>query len=80
MRFRVADQDAVDVPDAFARALRGDEGARAIWDGLTPGKRRAVAQHVASAKTDPTRTRRVTEALDALRDHGGDLRAWRRDR
>lgn len=77
MRFRIADQDHVDVPHALKEALERDEAARSHWDGLTPGKKRMVAQHVVSAKTERTRNKRVDEALAAIREFGGDLRAWR---
>ena len=77
MRFRIADQDQVDVPNALSTALENDPVANNRWSGLTPGKRRMVAQHVLSAKTDKTRSRRVIEAINAIRDFKGDLRAWR---
>ena len=80
MRFAVSDQDHVDVPEALDTALDADRAAADAWSALTPGKRRALAQHVRSAKTDATRGRRVGEALDALIHHGADLRAWRRAR
>ncbi|MEM9012220.1 MAG: YdeI/OmpD-associated family protein [Pseudomonadota bacterium] len=80
VRFRIADQDHVEVPPALARAIATDAPVRLIWDGLPPGRRRMLAQHVAGAKTAPTGERRVVEALEAIRHHRGDLRAWRRAR
>lgn len=68
MRFRIADQDAVEVPDALRQALSADPAAQAAWDALLPGRRRGLAHSVAAAKTDPTRARRVAEVLAALRD------------
>ncbi len=68
MRFRVADQDAVEVPEALARALAADPAAQAAWDVLTPGRRRGLAHLVGAAKTEPTRARRVAEVLAAMRD------------
>lgn len=67
VRFRVADQDHVDVPDALVRALSNDRSASAAWDALTPGKRRAMAHRVAGAKTQPTIKRRVVEVLESLK-------------
>lgn len=80
VRFRIADQNHVDVPPELRRAIDADERSADAWDELTPGRRRMLAQHVLSAKTAPTRSRRVGEALDALRSFGGDLRAWRKAR
>lgn len=80
MRFAIADQDHVDMPPALVSALREDARAQEAFDALTPGKQRMLAQHVVSAKTDPTRAKRVGEALEALMAHGADLRAWRQAR
>lgn len=80
MRFRIADQDYVDVPDTLQKTIDRTKRNQAAWSALTPGKQRMLAQHVLSAKTAPTREKRVSEALEALLDHGGDLRAWRRSK
>jgi hypothetical protein len=66
VRFRVADQTAVDVPDDLARALRVDVEADRAWASLTPGRRRGLAHYVAAAKTDGTRARRVAAVLAAV--------------
>ncbi len=73
VRFRIADQDAVDVPAALEDALDGDARMRDLWDTQTPGKRRALAYRVASAKTEATQTKRVAEVFDIL-DGKRDLR------
>lgn len=78
MRFRVADQDHVDVPDTLQAALEGDANAMAAWSSMTPGRKRMAAQHVLSAKSEPTRQRRVAEAMDAVIRFNGDLNARRR--
>lgn len=72
MRFRVADQEAVDVPEALADALARDADAAGAWEGLTPGRRRALAYLVGTARTGPTRDRRVATVLLAItgRDAG----------
>lgn len=80
MRFRIADQDHVDVPSELERAIKRTSGAAFEWNSLTPGKKRMLAQHVFSAKTPPTKNRRVDEAMEALLEHGADLRAWRRSK
>lgn len=66
VRFRIADQDAVEVPDALQQALDADAHAMAVWKSLTPGKRRGLAYQVSSAKTLPTQARRVTNVLEKL--------------
>ena len=67
MRFRIADQDAVDMPEALSTALSLDPAAANAWSDLTPGKKRGFAHIVHGAKTDPTRTRRVAEVIAALK-------------
>ncbi|MGR3484394.1 MAG: YdeI/OmpD-associated family protein [Paracoccaceae bacterium] len=67
MRFAIADQDRVEVPPALEAALRAEPDLRGPWDALTPGKRRALANHVAPARTDATAARRVADVAEALR-------------
>jgi len=66
MRFRIADQAAVEMPEALARALAADAAAQAAWAALTPGRRRGLAHPVLAARTEETRARRVAEVLAAL--------------
>lgn len=66
MRFRVDDQDSVDVPNSLERALDRDSSVQALWNTLSPGKRRMFAAHVASARSPETERRRVDEALHAI--------------
>jgi hypothetical protein len=80
MRFRIADQNKVDVPDALRLAVERDGQSARAWEALTPGKKRMLAQHIATAKTSGTVERRVAEAIEALVLFGGDMRNWRRAR
>lgn len=80
MRFKIADQDHVDVPEQLLATIRRSETSVEAWDGITPGKKRMLAQHVSSAKTEPTRQKRIAEAIDALIDFNADLRAWRKEK
>ena len=66
VRFSIADQDAVDVPDALQMALESDARMRTLWDALTPGKRRALAHRVSSAKTPTTQAKRIAEVFDII--------------
>lgn len=66
VRFCVADQDAVDVPERLGLALEKNQYAMETWEKLSAGKRRGLAYRVASAKTAPTQTRRVSEVIEML--------------
>jgi hypothetical protein len=58
----------VDVPGALARALAGDPSAKATFEALAFTHRKEYARWVADAKRPETRKRRVTQALEMLRD------------
>jgi len=79
MRFRIDDQDHVDIPASLQSALREDDAANAQWDRLTAGKKRMFTFHVASAKTAPTEARRVAEAIEAI-ERGITLRDLQNER
>lgn len=66
VRFNVADQDGVDVPEALQRAFNADSAAKDRWDALTPGRQRGFAYRIASAKTTPTINKRIAELFDEL--------------
>jgi uncharacterized protein YdeI (YjbR/CyaY-like superfamily) len=58
---------AVEVPDDVAAAIRAG-GRQAAWDALTPGKRRGLLYQVATAKTAPTRAKRIAALVAGLPD------------
>lgn len=58
----------VEVPEALAAALAGDTAAAAAFDKLAYTHRKEFATWVADAKRDETRARRVTQALEMLRE------------
>ncbi|MEM6484126.1 MAG: YdeI/OmpD-associated family protein [Pseudomonadota bacterium] len=66
MRFRIDDQDYVDIPSELEKALSRTPSIMELWTTLTPGKQRMFAHHIAAAKTAPTRARRVSESLEAI--------------
>ena len=66
MRFNIDDQNRVDVPAALEEALAANPELRAIWLGLSPGRRRGLAHQVAQAKTSLTVQRRILEVRDVL--------------
>ncbi len=65
--FAIADQNHVDVPPELDDALDDDPFLRLTWQGLTAGKRRGLAYRVSSAKTMPTKKKRIAEVVRTLR-------------
>lgn len=65
-RFRIDDQGHVDTLGALSAHLAQYPDRPTLWDALTPGKRRALAHHVGTAKTDATREKRLDEVGNAL--------------
>jgi hypothetical protein len=65
IRLRPAPDDTVDVPDDLALALRAAD-ATAAWEGLTPGKQRRLLYQINSAKTAPTRAKRIMALITSL--------------
>jgi hypothetical protein len=63
----------VDVPEALARALARDPAAKAAFEALAFTHRKEYARWVAEAKRQETRDRRVSRALEMLRE-GNKLR------
>src|SRR3954462_10144225 len=57
----------VEVPEALATALAGDDAARAAFEGLAYTHRKEYAPWTAEAKKAETRERRVGQALEMLR-------------
>jgi hypothetical protein len=79
MRFRIDDQDHVDVPVALQMAIDGDPATRIRWEALSAGKKRMFTFHVASAKSPLTQAKRVAEAKAAI-DLGLSVRDFQRRR
>jgi Bacteriocin-protection, YdeI or OmpD-Associated/Domain of unknown function (DUF1905) len=74
--FDIADQDAVDVPEALARAMEEDSELATLWDQQTAGKQRGLAYRVATAKSAETQAKRIAEVRDMMtgkRDARGKL-------
>jgi len=74
IRFRLEPQDEVQLPPSLVQALGQDPAAEERFGALTPGKQRALAHRVMSAKTETTETRRVAEVMAWLRAGQTDLR------
>jgi uncharacterized protein YdeI (YjbR/CyaY-like superfamily) len=58
----------VDVPEMLATALASDPAAMAAFEALAYTHRKEYARWVDDAKRDETRRRRVTQALQMLRE------------
>ncbi len=58
----------VEVPEALAAALAGDQQAAAAFDQLAFTHRKEFGRWVAEAKREETRERRVQQTLQMLRD------------
>ncbi|MEZ4541663.1 MAG: YdeI/OmpD-associated family protein [Chloroflexota bacterium] len=56
----------VTVPPDLAAALDADAAARVAFDGLSYSNRRGIVLSIESAKTDETRRRRITKAVENL--------------
>lgn len=69
---------AVEVPAAFAAALKRDAKAKAAFDAFSPSHRREYCEWIVEAKRDDTRERRIAQALEWLRD--GKSRNWKYQR
>jgi uncharacterized protein YdeI (YjbR/CyaY-like superfamily) len=65
VRLRPAPDDRVDTPDDIATALRAAD-ATAAWQTLTPGKRRGLIYQITTAKTAPTRSKRIAALIQTL--------------
>lgn len=63
--------DEAPVPEAFERRFASDPALKAAFFALTPGRRKAYFQHVASAKQVATQERRIDQALPRIFDGKG---------
>jgi len=63
------------VPGDFAAAMRKKAAARKTFDSFSPSQRREYVDWVSEAKTDATRLKRMTTAVEWLAD--GKTRNWK---
>lgn len=68
LRFNVADQTWVDVPESLLAILGQDAELQSKWDDLTSGKQRSFAYRVASAKLESTIQKRIDEVTRMIRE------------
>jgi hypothetical protein len=65
VRLRASPDDLVDTPEDVALALRAADVASA-WESLTPGKQRGLLHGICTAKTTPTRAKRIAALVASL--------------
>jgi len=63
---KAARNTAVDVPEELTKAMRRHKGATAGFRKLTPGKQREYAEHIASAKREDTKQKRIEKVLPMI--------------
>jgi uncharacterized protein YdeI (YjbR/CyaY-like superfamily) len=68
----------IELPDAFRAALDRAPGAKAVFEGMPPGRRREYAEWIAEAKREATRDRRIATALEWIAE--GKSRNWKYER
>jgi hypothetical protein len=57
----------LELPDALADALARSSKAAERWEELPPSAKKQYIDGIASAKTDATRERRVSQAIDRIK-------------
>lgn len=65
VRLRPAPAGDVETPEDLALALRQGE-ASAAWEALSAGKRRGLLYRIDTARTAPTRAKRIAEVVAGL--------------
>ena len=66
IRFRPASPDEVKIPDDLALALR-QAGVTDAWEASIAGRRRGLLHRIDSARTGPTRAKRIAAVVAELR-------------
>jgi len=74
VKFRIVDQNRVEIPDDLREALAREPDLKAAWEQITPGKRRGLAHYIDSGKTRPTRDKRIAALLKDLRAASDETR------
>ena len=77
-RSRSEPKPEADVPEDLIAALEQNEPARSTFEGFTPAKRREYVDWITEAKTDATRQKRLTQAVEWMAE--GKHRNWKYDK
>ncbi|MEM6308082.1 MAG: YdeI/OmpD-associated family protein [Pseudomonadota bacterium] len=65
IRIRKTDPDIVETPTDVMQAMREND-LTAVWEGLTPGRKRGMLHTVTSAKRPETRRARIEKLIETL--------------
>ena len=74
-RVKRAAKPAIEVPADFAAAVKKNKKAQAAFDAFSPSHRREYLEWITEAKTEATRTRRTTQAIEWMAE--GKPRNWK---
>jgi uncharacterized protein YdeI (YjbR/CyaY-like superfamily) len=77
-RVKKAPKPPVETPKDLAAALAKNKKAKAAYDAFPPSHRREYVEWITEAKTDETRQRRLTQAVDWMAE--GKSRNWKYER
>lgn len=77
-RKKAAPKPPIKPPAYFVAALKKNKKARAAFDAFPPSHRREYLEWITEAKTEETRSRRLTQALEWIAD--GKSRNWKYER
>ncbi len=61
--------EALETPDDLAKALRHYPNARAHWDAFPRSAKRGILEWISTAKTPPTRHKRIQETAQLAEDN-----------
>jgi len=68
VRFKVADQEAINMPGILRDAFEDAPDARDLWDAMPIGKRRSWCNQIDRAKAPETKQNRIGKLFDLLYD------------
>lgn len=74
-RRKTSPKKELKMPDYFSRELRKNRKANAAFENFSPSHRREYIEWITDAKTDETRQRRLTKAVEWIAE--GKSRNWK---
>jgi len=75
MKAKPSPKVPVKVPAAFQKALRNNKKANSYFDSMSYSHRKEYIEWIAEAKTEPTRNKRISTAIEWLAE--GKSRNWK---
>jgi uncharacterized protein YdeI (YjbR/CyaY-like superfamily) len=77
-RAKTAPKAPIEMPGAFAAALKKNKKAQVAFDAFSPSHRREYLEWITEAKQEATRDRRIAQTLEWLEE--GKSRNWKYER